>query len=306
MRDRKTAQLLILLRCTPLLLAAACSRTQTNKVLVIGLDGIRPDVLAEVSTPNIDALIAEGFFVADVQSKAQTISGPGWSSMLTGVWPEKHLVTNNDFTGNAYASYPDLLTRLELERPELQTFAVLDWPPLGTTASGGPLIGDGIDSKLNFDGDEVGYARADSQSVAAAVRYLRDQNPDAAFVYIGNPDVAAHDHGGRSPEYYASIEMADAHVGELIRAIRGRASYQAENWLILVSTDHGHKDEGGHGGTSPEEVTVFYLASGPVAKRGSEGADPNLVDVAVTAMAHLGVEPDPAWNLDGKVAGLER
>ena len=306
MRDRRTQQLLTLLSFTSVVIAAACSRPQINKVLVIGLDGVRPDVLAEVSTPNIDSLISEGFFVDDIRSKAQTVSGPGWSSTLTGVWPDKHRVTSNDFTGNDYASYPDFLTRLETVNPEFRTFAVLDWPPLGMSASGGPLISDAVDTKFNFNGDLVGYVRADSLSVAAAVRYVRDEDPDAAFVYIGNPDVAAHDHGARSAEYYASIEMADAQVGDLVRAIRSRPTYQDENWLILVSTDHGHRDEGGHGGTSPEETTVFYLASGPAAARGRVGGHPNLVDVAVTALAHLGVEPDPAWDLDGKVSGLAR
>ena len=106
-------------------------RIGLKKVLVIGIDGVRPDVLAEVDTPNIDALIADGTFTDDVQSKAQTISGPGWSSMVIGAWPDKHLVTDNDFTGNNYAKYPDFLTRLEWVAPEISTFAVVDWPPLG-------------------------------------------------------------------------------------------------------------------------------------------------------------------------------
>jgi len=275
-----------------------------KKVLVIGIDGVRPDVLAEVPTPHIDALIADGTFADDVQSKAQTISGPGWSSMVIGAWPDKHLVTNNDFTGNDYATYPDFLTRLEWVAPEISTFAVLDWPPLGTTESGGPLFSDTIDAKLNFNGEEGGYEAADAASVAAAVRYLSHQDPDAAFVYIGNPDVAAHD-TGVSPEYRRSIEIADTHVGELLAAIRSRSTYDQEDWLILISTDHGHKDEGGHGGESPEEKTVFYLASGPSAAKGEPAVLPNLVDIAVTAMAHLGVRVDPAWDLDGKVVGLK-
>jgi hypothetical protein len=286
-------------------LAAGCGGPpRDKKVLVIGIDGVRPDILAEVNTPNIDGLIADGTFVDDVESKAQTISGPGWSSMVIGAWPDKHLVTNNDFTGNNYAEYPDFLTRLELVTPEISTFAVLDWPPLGTSESGGPLFSDTIDAKLNFNGEDGGYEAADAASVAAAVRYLSNQDPDAAFVYIGNPDVAAHD-TGVSPEYRRSIQVADALVGELLAAIRSRPTYDQEDWLILVSTDHGHKDEGGHGGDSPEEKTVFYLASGPSTAKGPPGTPPNLVDVAVTAMAHLGVEIDPAWQLDGNVVGLK-
>jgi predicted AlkP superfamily pyrophosphatase or phosphodiesterase len=274
-----------------------------QKVLVIGIDGVRADILAEVATPNIDALIADGAFNDQIETKAQTWSGPAWSSMLTGAWPDKHLVTSNDFNGNDYATYPDFLTRLELIDSEINTLAVLDWPPLGTTESGGPLISDAVDRKATFDGETTGYEEADFHSVETAAAYIAEEDPDAAFVYIGNPDVAAHDHGV-SPEYRASIEMADAQVGRLLEAVSSRPTYDEEDWLILVSTDHGHKDEGGHGGESAVEKRIFYLASGPAAIRGSRDIDANLVDVAVTAMAHLGVHIDPSWQLDGKVAGL--
>jgi len=276
----------------------------TKKVLVIGLDGVRPDIMAEVNTPSIDALIAVGAFSDRVTTKAQTISGPGWSSMLTGVWPEKHRVVNNDFTPNDYATYPDFLTRLEYVDREFRTFAVVDWPPLGGPSSGGPLISDTVDLKIMYDGEEAGYHIADSLSVAAAARHLTNQDPDAGFVYIGDPDVVAHEHGSRSTEYYASIRTADAHIGALLAAIRHRPSFADEDWLVLISTDHGHRDEGGHGGATPEEMTVFYLADGPSVAPADPDFDPNIVDVAVTALAHLGVTIDPGWRLDGKVSGL--
>jgi predicted AlkP superfamily pyrophosphatase or phosphodiesterase len=304
-RDEKMKRFTCSLSLLVLVWGMACAeRAPTKKVLVIGLDGVRPDVLAEANTPNIDALVAVGAFSNRVTTKAQTISGPGWSSMLTGVWPEKHRVVNNDFSPNDYATYPDFLTRLEYVDRDLRTFAVVDWPPLGGPDSGGPLISDTVDLKIMFDGEEAGYHIADSLSVAAAVRYLTNQDPDAGFVYIGNPDVVAHEYGGRSAEYYRSIETADIQVGKLVDAIRSRPTFVDEDWLVLISTDHGHKDEGGHGGLTPEETTVFYLADGPSVVPGDPDFNPNIVDVAVTALAHLGVNVDPAWQLDGKVSGL--
>ncbi|MGD2215364.1 MAG: alkaline phosphatase family protein [Gemmatimonadales bacterium] len=302
-----TKRSMTLLCSITVLLLAACAgeRPLDKKVLVIGIDGVRPDVLAQVPTPAIDALAADGAFSGSVTTRAQTISGPGWSSMLTGVWPEKHGVTSNNFAGNNYAMYPDFLTRLELSDGDFSTFAVVDWAPLGSEASGGPLLSDTIDVKLDFDGDQLGYQEGDIRSVAAAVRFLENQDPDAAFVYIGYPDVAAHDNGGRSHEYYLSIENADVQVGRLVAAVRNRSTYEREDWLILVSTDHGHTDEGGHGGDSAAERTVFYLASGPSVTKGTLPRDVNIVDVAVTALAHLGIVIDPAWHLDGKVSGLE-
>ncbi len=276
-----------------------------HKVLLIGLDGVRVDILASAHTPHLDSLIADGIFSDEAQTRPRTVSGPGWSSMLIGVWADKHGVNSNNFAGHNYATYPDFLTRLEQVDSSFNTFAVVDWTPLGDTTAGGPVVSDAIDVKLVFDGDgEGGYARADSQSVAAAVTHLESADPDAAFVYLGNIDVVGHDTNSLSPEYRASIEAADVQIGQLMAAIRRRASYAEEDWLILMSTDHGRRDDGGHGEPSRQERTIFYLASGPSAQTGPLDRAPDIVDVAVTALAHLGVEADPDWNLDGRVVGL--
>jgi len=283
----------------------ACGGVEpAKKVLVIGLDGIRVDILAETATPNIDKLIAEGFFSDQARTNVRTVSGPGWSSMLIGARTDKHLVNSNNLAGNDYATYPEFLTRLERVDSSFNTFAVVDWAPLGTTASGGPLFSDAIDELLFFDGGEEGYRRADSLSVAAAVDRLENEDIDAAFVYIGDADEVSHATGTYAPEYRTSIEEADAHVGRLVAAIRARPTYALEDWLILVSTDHGRNEEGGHGGDSDEERTIFFLAHGPSVVREPSGTAPNLVDVAVTALVHLGVDIDPAWNLDGRSVAL--
>ena len=288
------------------LVFAACNTAPTPKVLLIGLDGIHVGVLATTATPNIDSLAAGGAFSDAAQTLVRTVSGPGWSSMLIGARSDKHLVTSNNFTGHNYAEYPDFLTRLEGIDPEYNTFAVLDWPPLATTASGGPMIGDAVDVRLFFDGSVLGYGRADSASVAAAVEHLVNEDPDAAFVYVGDVDEVAHATSTHGPEYKAALEQADAYVGMLAAALRSRPSYDDEDWLILISTDHGRDERGGHGGDSPGERTIFFLASGPSVVQGAIAETPHIVDVAVTALTHLGIEIDPAWNLDGRAVGLQR
>ena len=202
----------------------------------------------------------EGFFNDQARTNVRTVSGPGWSSMLIGARTDKHLVSSNDFTGNDYATYPDFLTRLEQVDSGFNTFAVVDWAPLGTTASGGPLFGDAIDEVLFFNAGEEGYGRADSLSVDAAVDRLETGNIDAAFVYIGDTDEVAHATSTYAPEYRTAIEVADVLVGRLVAAIQARPTYADEDWLILMCTDHGRTDEGGHGGDSDKERTIFFLA----------------------------------------------
>jgi predicted AlkP superfamily pyrophosphatase or phosphodiesterase len=280
---------------------AVAQAVNDPRVLLIGIDGVRVDVLARADTPVLDSLAEAGFFSDEAKTRVRTVSGPGWSSMLTGVRTEKHGVDSNDFRGNRYTEWPDFLTRLERERPELGTFAVLDWPPLGTPDSGGPLISDAIDVKRTFDGETEGYGPADAASVAAAVEHLRQEDVHAAFVYLGDPDVVSHETDSFSPEYRASIERADAQVGELVEALQARPGFPREDWLILVSTDHGRNDAGGHGGSSPSETTIFFLAAGPSVRSGGTDCPPEIVDVAATALAHMGLVVP---GLDGKPRGL--
>lgn len=274
-------------------------------MLVIGLDGVRIDVMRTLRLPNIEALIADGM-LTEAQARMPTVSGPGWSSILTGVWSDKHGVKGNDFVGKNYSAYPDFLMRLERTDAKFSTFAALDWPPLGSTLSGGPLVNDSVDVKVLVNGDRLGYPDADARAVSAAAAYLAREDPDAAFVYIGNTDEVAHEVGPLGPQFRAALEEADRHVGRLVAAIRSRPTYAREDWLILMSTDHGHRDAGGHGGDSKVELTSFFLASGPSVAKGRPVAQANIVDVAVTALAHLGVAIDPAWGLDGKVVALQR
>ncbi len=284
---------------------SACTDTvPAPKVLLIGIDGVRVDKLAEAATPNLDGLVERGAFSAAGRTSRETVSGPAWSSMLTGVWPEKHGVFGNDFAEKVYETYPDFLTRLERVDPAWNTYVVVDWPPLGSTASNGPLFGAAIDSLVLVDGDALGYGPADSISAATAAGYVASADVDAAFVYLGNVDVVGHETSSLDPAYIAAIETADRQVGVLLDALARRPSRADEDWLILVSTDHGRRDDGGHGGNSSLEETIFVIVSGASAARGAIDPAPDIVDVAVTALTHLGAAIDPAWSLDGRAVGL--
>ena len=271
-----------------------------SKVLLIGIDGVRPDVMAEVPTPNLDALAGGGLFIADAQTTTPSVSGPAWSSMLTGVWPDKHGVTDNEFTGKRYDEFPDFLTRIEQVRPELATVAIADWMPLVRAEEGSAPVSDAVDVKHALDGYEFGWAEADDRVAALAVELLTGSDPDALFVYLGHADEASHEHGSIGEEYRAAIARADRQVGEIVAAVRARPSFASEDWLILCSTDHGRRDDGGHGGDSPEEMTIFAIASGAGSATAPLPHGAGIVDVAVTALTHLGLAIEPEWELDGK------
>jgi predicted AlkP superfamily phosphohydrolase/phosphomutase len=261
-----------------------------RRAIVIGVDGLRWDRVNERNAPRLTKLAGSGLFapsLLDVSSGTRTDSGPGWSTIATGVWPDKHGVLDNDFVGARYGQYPDFLTRLARADPARRTFAAVDWPPLAQQGTFGPEIGDLVVG----DGEKRGYPPEDERMTAAAIAGLR--HSDAMFVYLGCVDIAGHRTGALSTEYSQAIERVDRMVGQLLDAI----DTEPGHWLTIVTTDHGHRDEGNHGGYSDHERATFILAAGSDVPAGRRD-DALLVDLAPTVLDHFGV-PVPA-ELDGR------
>lgn len=273
--------------------ATARAAARTPKVLVIGLDGALLNRIKDADAPHLDALMAAGLTSVSplyADPMAPTLSGPGWSTIITGVWPDKHHVKDNAFTGNDFARYPDFLTRIETAKPALSTYAVASWNPVTDT-----IFSAKVDTRVSTPDAEY-----DTGTTSRAAAELAGGNRDAVFVHLDNVDHAGHSYGAASTQYLDAIHGVDTQVGQLVAAVKGRAGYGSEDWLIMITADHGHTDAGGHGGASAAERQTFLIASGGAITAGSTRYDIKMPDVAVSALAHLGIAVDPAWGLDGR------
>lgn len=286
---------------------AAGAGPPVRKVLFIGIDGCRFDAIEAAETPALDALRADGCFDRDCQilgdryRENDTISGPGWSSILTGVWADKHGVHDNSFQGKRYGEYPHLFARIKEVRPEAYTASVVTWVPIHLHIVSQADYGVFFPPKLND------YVEADALAAQAAAKVLREEDPTVVFLYIGQVDETGHAHGFHPtvPEYIAAIEQADRHIGEVVGALRERPTYGAEDWLIVVTSDHGGRGTGHGGGHDvPEIRNSFLIVSGPAAVRGELDETTHLVDASATVIAHLGIAPKSEWGLDGRPVGL--
>ncbi|NUP50556.1 MAG: phosphodiesterase [Catenulispora sp.] len=257
-----------------------------SRVLVIGIDGVRLDVLQGAATPHIDAIARDGFLAPVwIEDGTPTWSGPCWATVATGVSAARHGIMHNVFTGHRLAEYPDFLTIASLAGKRTY-LSVGSWEPLATGACGGPLFA--APDRVTFTSFGVDCERGDEAATVDAERELVGGDYDVAFVYLGDVDETGHE-VGVGVEYRAAVERADGRVGRLVGALRARGTEEAEVWTVIVVTDHGHVDEGGHGGDSEVERTAWIAACGPGIGAGVEMGVLRHVDVAAHVYEAVGL-----------------
>ena len=87
------------------------STLRQGHVLVIGVDGVRYDLLGPDTAPCVRGLGAAGFLgPVPVDEATPTWSGPCWATIATGTGVAGHGVTGNDLTGHRLADHPDFVT----------------------------------------------------------------------------------------------------------------------------------------------------------------------------------------------------
>lgn len=299
-----------LLCLTSLASLTSAEEALRKKVLYIGIDGCRHDALVAAQTPHIDGLVERGtrFVGTEILSPnrtddANTVSGPGWSNLLTGVWPDKHGVGSNRFLFPKYKDYPHFFQRAKSAKPELKTASYSDWAPIAEKI----LRDSDVTVNLPADGMEE-YTSNDAELVTACCEHLRTGDPDIVFLYQGQVDERGHAFGFHPTvkQYMTGIENVDANIGRVLAAIQARPTAAREDWLILVGTDHGGAGtDHGDGHTNPDIRRTFMIVSGPSAQVNAPQIQTYQVDHVATALTHLQIELRPEWKLDGHAVGLK-
>ncbi|MFT6759820.1 MAG: hypothetical protein ACJATS_000995, partial [Psychroserpens sp.] len=120
-----------------LLIALSLSITtqaQDARLLIIGVDGCRADVIASATTTNMDNLMQTGYYTLNGLTASPTWSGVGWTSMVTGVWRDKHGVNDNSYIGQDL-DYPHFFKRINDQVPGLNKYSIVHWGPINTHLS---------------------------------------------------------------------------------------------------------------------------------------------------------------------------
>jgi len=257
------------------------------KVLVVGIDGLDGEELSRIDAPNLDRLKPGGpwTLAAHTQLEAATYSGPGWTSILTGVDADKHNISSNGGYEARDTSWPSFSWRAR-SASGLRTAASIQWGPIYEIYED-----DANDVTASGSMTEVGDQMAG---------LLRSGLYDVHFVHLDDVDGAGHATGfsADSTTYTAAVAQADAIVGQLIDAVLGRPEIASEDWLIVVTSDHGGEGNS-HGCQTADCQTIPLFVAGTTVPPGELPAgEASHLDVHPTVIDFLGIALD-GLDLDG-------
>ncbi|MER3400941.1 MAG: hypothetical protein C4313_07385 [Thermoflexus sp.] len=243
----------------------------TERVVLVVIDGLRRDTAA-AEMPTLNALAQKGAAFT-VRVGEPSLSYPGWTVIGSGAWQSLSGVTTNWFEG----SVPVDSIFQEAQRAGLR--------PVGVGTSGwrklfGPWFDRFEAPEVSYEGIE-GVERLDDAVLERAQALLRDPEARLVLVYFAGPDEYGHAFGGVSAAYRENVRRTDARLARLAAAL------DLQRVTLVVTTDHGHIDTGGHGGWEPivTEVPLVLVGRGIRAGVRGEGTQ---ADIAPTVAALLG------------------
>jgi predicted AlkP superfamily pyrophosphatase or phosphodiesterase len=224
-------------------------------VLLVSIDGFRPDYLARGVTPVLDSLARAGVRAAWLEPSFPTKTFPNHYTMVTGLRPDRHGIIANNMTDSVLGRFT--MSMREAVRDARWWGGEPIWVTVERAGRAtAPMFWPGSEAKIGgvwathwlpFDGDMPVTARVDS--VVSWLDVPIAQRPVFASLYTEAVDNAGHRFGPDSPLVRDSLAAADAMLGRLVAALRQRGLADAVN-LIIVS-DHGMAPVG------PDRVIVL-------------------------------------------------
>lgn len=228
-------------------------------------------------------------------------SGVNWSTFVTGASATHYGVVDNSFSGSNFAAYPHFFQHVKEFDSSLYTASFANWTPINTHITPDQYA----DIEIGYDTGTGVQQDADVRT--DAVSLISGGDPDVMFLQFDHVDGAGHAYSWGSSGHLHAIEVVDGFIGDIMAAINARPGVVSaeEDWLVLVSADHGAA-EGSYGhyaSQGPENWEVPFIISGPSVEDGVLLQQGTLRDLTSTALWHLGIDPFLA-GLDGTIRGL--
>lgn len=250
-------------------------------VIVVGIDGAG-SFIKDADTPNFDRIFKYGAVTYDALASNPSISAECWGSMLLGVGPEVHNLTNSIVSSTPYpvdSHFPSVFRRIREAYPKAELGSFCDW---------GPITYGIVENNIGVSHDTA----KDEDLTPVICDYIRSKKPDFVFMQFDSVDGAGHKFGYGTPEHLKRISEVDVLVNGVYSAAADAG--MLDGTLFIVIADHGGTNPedgsgGGHGGWTDGEKYVTFAASG-TGVNNTMLKNMNIRDLAAIVLYALGVD----------------
>lgn len=234
-------------------------------VILVSIDGFRPDYLNKGITPVLSQLAADGAS-GPMKPSFPSVTFPNHYTLVTGLHPDNHGIVGNNMIDAELGSFSLRNKAAVTDRRWWD-----DGEPIWVTAENAGLVtgtmfwpGSEADIRgvrpthwTEFDQSMPGNTRV--ERVLGWMDLPEDERPDLATLYFDTVDTAGHSHGPDGGQTAEAVRDVDASMGWLVEGLKSRGLF--ERTVLLVVSDHGMA------ATSPERVTYIDDLVDPEAVR---------------------------------------
>ncbi|MFI5151999.1 MAG: alkaline phosphatase family protein [Chitinophagales bacterium] len=297
------------------------AQQRQKKLIFIIADGIPADVIEKAPATTIKKIAAAGAYARahvggekGTYSETPTISAVGYNSLLTGTWVNKHNVWDNDIKDPNY-NYWTLFRFFKQQYPDKKIGIFSTWTDNRTKLAGesmdqtGHLTFDFVADGYELDTVKYPHDRGshyihliDEKVSDEAALTIKNNAPDLSWLYLEYTDDMGH-HYGDSPQQLQAIEWLDGQVSRVWDAIEFRTRNFPEDWLIIITTDHGRDAKTGrnHGGQSDRERTTWIVTNAKEVNPYFRNELPGIVDImpSIASWLDVNIPREQRIEIDG-------
>jgi arylsulfatase A-like enzyme len=264
---------------TPLPTFTPTPTALVSRVVILSIDGLRPDAISLAPMPNLMALMQSSAYSLSAQTVYPSVTLISHSSMLSGLCPAKHGVYWNDYLPNlGYAQGTDLFDIAHAAG--LRTYAYVGKNKLVQVTEPTSLDG------FNFIND---------RDTVIMDRLLETfpQDFGVLFIHFAMADGMGHAYGWLSSQQFSVLFRADEAIGQFLEELDAR-NLRNETLFIITADHGGHSST--HGSNSPEDMNIPWIAVGPGIQPKALTSLIQTTDTAATAAFALGLPLPAEWD----------
>jgi len=250
-----------------------------RKVILISIDGMRPDGLLNCGNTYLDELMNKSSYTFNAKTVYPSVTLPCHLSMFHSIPPERHGTFNNTY---AVPVRPvDGLFEV-LKSNEKKSAMYYGWEPLRCIGEAGSLTASEFIHAYSFE-------HTDGILTDRALNYIELAHPDFVFLYMVETDEkGGHDAGWMSETYLDYINRALDNAKKVIEQV-------GKDYCVIITADHGGHDRV-HGTDLPEDMTIPMFFCGDCFERGKELENVSILDIAPTIADIMGINAPREWE----------